>query len=93
MTNEAPINFEAQDRLRMIVSRTKDLTPLKAAATKAIAMAGDERAAAMDLATVEEWEHPLLTNMRYRVPRWCATLPQVVLAVEDGQFGAQQEVA
>ncbi len=52
MTNDVPVNFETQNRLPMIVNRTTDLTPLKAVATKAISIAEDERAAAMDVATV-----------------------------------------
>lgn len=63
MTDEAPANFEAQNRLRMIVNRTTDLTPLKAVATKAIAMAEDERAAAMDLATVISSDQALTAKL------------------------------
>jgi len=63
MTDKAPVNFEAQNRLRMIVSRTTDLTPLKAVATKAIAMAEDERAAAMDLATVISSDQALTAKL------------------------------
>ncbi len=52
MTGEMPVEFEARNRLRLIVSRTTELTPLKAVATRAISLAEDERTAAMDLATV-----------------------------------------
>lgn len=52
MSDESPATFEARNRLRSIVHRTQELTPLKAVATKAIQMAEDERSAANDLATV-----------------------------------------
>ena len=63
MTDDAPVNFEAQNRLRMIVNRTTDLTPLKAVATKAISIAEDERAAAMDLATVISSDQALTAKL------------------------------
>ncbi|MEO6396851.1 MAG: HDOD domain-containing protein [Tepidiformaceae bacterium] len=52
MTEEVLISFEAQSRLRMIVNRTTELAPLKAVAIRAIALADDERMAAMDLAAI-----------------------------------------
>ena len=58
-----PVEFEARNRLRMIVSRTTDLTPLKAVATKAIQLAEDERAAAMDLATVISSDQALTAKL------------------------------
>ena len=36
MTESAPVDFEARNRLRTIVNRTTELTPLKAVATKFI---------------------------------------------------------
>ena len=63
MTDESPVNFEAQNRLRMIVNRTTDLTPLRAVATKAISIAEDERAAAMDLATVISSDQALTAKL------------------------------
>ena len=63
MTDEVPVNFEAQNRLRMIVNRTTELTPLKSVATRAIALAEDERAAAMDLATVISSDQALTAKL------------------------------
>lgn len=63
MTSEMPLSFEARDRLRVIVNRTTELTPLKAVATKAIALAEDERTAAMDLATVITSDQALTSKL------------------------------
>lgn len=52
MSDDLPTSYEARNRLRSIVNRTQELTPLRAVASKAIQMAEDERSAAMDLATV-----------------------------------------
>ena len=52
MSDDLPATFEARNRLRSIVNRTQELTPLRAVASKAIQMAEDERSAAMDLATL-----------------------------------------
>ncbi|MBA4180468.1 MAG: hypothetical protein C0506_07765 [Anaerolinea sp.] len=62
MTPE-PVDFETRNRLRMIVNRTTDLTPLKSVATKAIQLAEDERAAAMDLATVISSDQALTAKL------------------------------
>jgi putative nucleotidyltransferase with HDIG domain len=58
-----PVDFEARNRLRSIVNRTTELTPLKAVATKAIQMAGDERTATMDLATVLSSDQALTSKL------------------------------
>ena len=58
-----PIGADTQNLLRMIVSRTTDLTPLKAVATKAITLAEDERTAAMDLATVISSDQALTAKL------------------------------
>ncbi len=65
MTNNEPVSLEiqARNRLRMIVNRTTDLTPLKAVATKAIQLAEDERSAAMDLATVISSDQALTAKL------------------------------
>ncbi len=63
MTGEMPVEFEARNRLRLIVSRTTELTPLKAVATKAISLAEDERTAAMDLATVISSDQALTAKL------------------------------
>ena len=51
MTNDFPVDLESRNRLRMIVNRTTELTPLKAVATKAIQLAEDERSAAGEAAS------------------------------------------
>ena len=53
----------APNRLRLIVNRTTDLTPLKSVATKAIQLAEDERSAAMDLATVISSDQALTAKL------------------------------
>jgi len=63
VTGEMPGEFEARNRLRLIVNRTTELTPLKAVATKAIALAEDERTAAMDLATVISSDQALTAKL------------------------------
>ena len=64
MTNEpVPLELEARNRLRLIVNRTTDLTPLKSVATKAIQLAEDERSAAMDLATVISSDQALTSKL------------------------------
>lgn len=50
-------------RLRSIVSRTTELTPLKAVATKAIQLAEDERSAALDLANVISSDQALTAKL------------------------------
>ncbi len=51
-SDEQRLSPEGRSRLRAVVNRTVELTPLKTAATRAIQMAEDEHSAAMDLATV-----------------------------------------
>ncbi len=64
MSNESvPLELEARNRLRLIVNRTTDLTPLKSVATKAIQLAEDERSAAMDLATVISSDQALTAKL------------------------------
>ncbi|MEO8540645.1 MAG: HDOD domain-containing protein [bacterium] len=64
MTNESvPLELGARNRLRLIVNRTTDLTPLKSVATKAIQLAEDERSAAMDLATVISSDQALTAKL------------------------------
>lgn len=58
-----PVEFEARNRLRMIVNRTTELTPLKAVATRAIQLAEDEHTAAMDLATVISSDQALTAKL------------------------------
>lgn len=53
----------AGSRLRLIVNRTTDLTPLKSVATRAIQLAEDERSAAMDLATVISSDQALTAKL------------------------------
>ena len=62
-TESAPLELEARNRLRLIVNRTTDLTPLKSVATKAIQIAEDERSAAMDLATVISSDQALTSKL------------------------------
>lgn len=63
MTESAPVDFEARNRLRTIVNRTTELTPLKAVATKAIQLAEDERSATMDLAAVISSDQALTAKL------------------------------
>jgi putative nucleotidyltransferase with HDIG domain len=63
MTAEALLTSEARDRLRVIVNRTTELTPLKSVATKAIQLAEDERTAAMDLAAVISSDQALTAKL------------------------------
>jgi putative nucleotidyltransferase with HDIG domain len=57
------VNLEARNRLRLIVNRTTELTPLKTVATRAIQLAEDERTAAMDLATVISSDQALTAKL------------------------------
>ena len=57
------LTTEARDRLRLIVNRTTELTPLKTVATRAIQLAEDERTAAMDLATVISSDQALTAKL------------------------------
>jgi putative nucleotidyltransferase with HDIG domain len=57
------LDADARNRLRMIVNRTTDLTPLKSVATRAIQLAEDERSAAMDLATVISSDQALTSKL------------------------------
>ncbi|MGH2633491.1 MAG: HDOD domain-containing protein [Tepidiformaceae bacterium] len=63
MSNELPGNMEGRNRVRSIVNRTTELTPLKSVATRAIALAEDERSAAMDLATVISSDQALTAKL------------------------------
>jgi putative nucleotidyltransferase with HDIG domain len=63
MNPESALPSGAANRLRMIVNRTTDLTPLKSVATKAIQLAEDERSAAMDLATVISSDQALTAKL------------------------------
>ncbi len=63
MIPEAQLSSEARDRLRVIVNRTTELTPLKSVATRAIQLAEDERTAAMDLATVISSDQALTAKL------------------------------
>ncbi|MCC6388173.1 MAG: HDOD domain-containing protein [Dehalococcoidia bacterium] len=63
MSDDLPATFEARNRLRSIVNRTQELTPLRAVASKAIQMAEDERSAAMDLATVLSSDQALTARL------------------------------
>lgn len=63
MSNELPANMEGRNRVRSIVNRTTELTPLKSVATRAIALAEDERSAAMDLATVISSDQALTAKL------------------------------
>jgi putative nucleotidyltransferase with HDIG domain len=62
-SDEAPVTAEQRNRLRMIVNRTTELTPLKSVATRAIQLAEDERSAAMDLATVISSDQALTAKL------------------------------
>jgi putative nucleotidyltransferase with HDIG domain len=57
------VSLEARNRLRLIVNRTTELTPLKSVATRAIQLAEDERTAAMDLATVISSDQALTAKL------------------------------
>jgi putative nucleotidyltransferase with HDIG domain len=57
------VDLEARNRLRLIVQRTAELTPLKSVAAKAISMAEDERSAAMDLAAVLSSDQALTARL------------------------------
>ncbi|MBI2766843.1 MAG: HDOD domain-containing protein [Chloroflexi bacterium] len=63
MSDDLPVNFEARNRLRSIVNRTQEVTPLRAVAAKAIQLAEDERSAAMDLATVLSSDQALTARL------------------------------
>ena len=63
MTTGLHANMEGRNRVRSIVNRTTELTPLKAVATRAIALAEDERSAAMDLATVISSDQALTAKL------------------------------
>ena len=63
MTELAALDSEDRNRLRSIVNKTTELTPLKAVAAKAIQMAGDERSAAMDLAAVISSDQALTAKL------------------------------
>lgn len=60
MTEPGP---EARNRLRLIVQRTAELPPLKSVAARAIAVAEDERSAAMDLAAVLSSDQALTARL------------------------------
>jgi len=57
---------DRRNRVRLIVERASELTPLRAVAMRAIQLAEDERAAAMDLATVVSSD-PALTAKLLRL--------------------------
>jgi putative nucleotidyltransferase with HDIG domain len=61
--NDPAEYLQAPNRVRYIVDRTTELTPLKAVAAKAIQLAEDERAAAMDLATVISSDQALTAKL------------------------------
>jgi putative nucleotidyltransferase with HDIG domain len=63
MSDDLPVNFEARNRLRSIVNRTQEVTPLRAVASRAIQLAEDERSAAMDLATVLSSDQALTARL------------------------------
>ena len=63
MTGTLDAGKRGSNELRMIVARTTEIAPLKAVATKAIQMAEDERAAAMDLATVLSSDQALTAKL------------------------------
>ncbi|MBK9344061.1 MAG: HDOD domain-containing protein [Dehalococcoidia bacterium] len=62
-TEPTSLGMNTRNRLRLIVNRTTDLTPLKSVATKAIQLAEDERSAAMDLATVISSDQALTAKL------------------------------
>lgn len=55
--------LEPREQLRLIVNRTAELTPLRAVAAKAIAIAEDEHSAAMDLAAVLSSDQALTARL------------------------------
>jgi len=61
--NDPAEYLQSPNRVRYIVDRTTELTPLKAVAAKAIQLAEDERAAAMDLATVISSDQALTAKL------------------------------
>lgn len=61
--NDQPANDSAHNRVRTIVNRTTELTPLKSVAAKAIQMAEDERSAAIDLASVLSSDQALTAKL------------------------------
>lgn len=63
MTDEPSNEFEEPNRLRAIVNKTTELTPLKTVATKAIQMAEDERSATMDLANLISSDQALTAKL------------------------------
>lgn len=63
MSEEVSLDGESRNRLRLIVNRTTELTPLKSVATRAIQLAEDERTAAMDLATVISSDQALTAKL------------------------------
>ncbi|MCC7366543.1 MAG: HDOD domain-containing protein [Dehalococcoidia bacterium] len=63
MNGDNVVEFEARNRLRMIVNRTAELRPLKSVSAKAISMAEDERSAAMDLAAVISSDQALTARL------------------------------
>lgn len=64
MTPNDPSEYlQSSNRVRHIVDRTTELTPLKTVAAKAIQLAEDERAAAMDLATVISSDQALTAKL------------------------------
>ncbi|MGE5596013.1 MAG: HDOD domain-containing protein [Hyphomicrobiales bacterium] len=56
-------DIDARNRLRVIVNRTAELTPLRSVAAKAISLAEDERTAAMDLAAVLSSDQALTARL------------------------------
>lgn len=63
MTEDITVNLDSRNRLRLIVNRTTELTPLKSVATRAIQLAEDEHTAAMDLATVISSDQALTAKL------------------------------
>jgi putative nucleotidyltransferase with HDIG domain len=60
---DQPTDFDSRNQLRLIVNKTTELRPLKSVATKAIQLAEDERAAAMDLAAVISSDQALTAKL------------------------------
>lgn len=60
---DAPFDIAARNRLRLIVNRTAELTPLRSVAARAISIAEDERSAAMDLAAVLSSDQALTARL------------------------------
>lgn len=61
--NDAPFDSLARNRLRLIVNRTAELTPLRSVAARAISIAEDERSAALDLAAVISSDQALTARL------------------------------